>query len=339
MRRLLNRDLRRLAGGLLGALAAAVVTMGQPALASSRQGGCRAVHGGVCAPAVAGPAATPPVGLSPAPVAAPPVITSIADQGGYPVVTWSLPDGQRSRYIQVASSPAADSIGFFTPSAVVAFAGLAPSQTTYTGSRRLSPGTYYARVWSQLDRRAAACPSGQCVPVSSAVVAFTIAQPAPLPALAPPTPRVFRPARVRPSRPRPAPGRSATAGDAYALAQLYRNASEATRVISAAAGGPGSYSTASRRLAVIAAHARSALAAGPGTSAHEPCLRAILSGQAYGLDLVARGFAALAGARTLVEARAANRLTGRGLATIGAGERALPACRAAMGLPRQPAGR
>jgi hypothetical protein len=132
----------------------------------------------------------------------------------------------------------------------------------------------------------------------------------------------------------PPPVSTPAAGDTHALAQLYRNASAAARVIKVHRT-QAAYASASRSLGLIASSARGILSGGPTVAARTPCLRAIVADQAEGVSLVARGFAGLARALTLVQARAANRLTARGLAAIGSAERALPTCRVAMGLSRQ----
>ncbi|MDX6646756.1 MAG: hypothetical protein QOK40_2483 [Miltoncostaeaceae bacterium] len=153
----------------------------------------------------------------------------------------------------------------------------------------------------------------------------------------PVTTGVATPVTTMPSPLPAAPGRAvptAAAGDTHALAQLYRNASAAARVIKVHRT-QAAYASASRSLGLIASSARGILSGGPTVAARTPCLRAIVADQAEGVSLVARGFAGLARALTLVQARAANRLTARGLAAIGSAERALPTCRVAMGLSRQ----
>jgi hypothetical protein len=84
---------------------------------------------------------------APQALAAPPVLLTAGTDNGRPTATWSLPAGEESRFVEVASSPATDSDGFFLASSLEAGSYLDPAQTSWTDVYQLEPGrTYYLHV-------------------------------------------------------------------------------------------------------------------------------------------------------------------------------------------------
>jgi hypothetical protein len=97
--------------------------------------------------------------VAPQALAAPPVLLSAGTTDLHATATWSLPPGVKGKLVEVASSPAVDTNGYFLVSNVEAGGLLTASQTTWTDPFQLDPGkTYYAHVGGN-DTSCGGCPS------------------------------------------------------------------------------------------------------------------------------------------------------------------------------------
>ena len=97
-------------------------------------------------PALLLAAAVAALAIAPQAVAAPPTLLTVGHVNRHPTATWSLPPGVESRVVEVATSPAAASDGYFFFENVVAFDVPEPSQTSWVYGFQLDPGTYYVHV-------------------------------------------------------------------------------------------------------------------------------------------------------------------------------------------------
>jgi hypothetical protein len=89
--------------------------------------------------------------------AAPPVILSVGQVDRHPTAAWSLPAGVEARVVEVATNPAAGSDGYFFSENVKAFSVPQPTDTSWTYSYQLDPGTYYVHV-AGWDTTCSGCP-------------------------------------------------------------------------------------------------------------------------------------------------------------------------------------
>jgi hypothetical protein len=78
--------------------------------------------------------------------AAAPVLLTVGHADRHPTATWSLPAGVEAKLIEVATSPAAASDGYFLAGNRAAFDLLEPAQTSWTDAFQEDPGTYYVHV-------------------------------------------------------------------------------------------------------------------------------------------------------------------------------------------------
>jgi len=77
----------------------------------------------------------------------PPQITAVGHSSRHLTATWSLASGISSYAIEVATSPAVRSDGFFEDATtVLSDETLAPDSRSYTSAAQLPPGTYYVHV-------------------------------------------------------------------------------------------------------------------------------------------------------------------------------------------------
>jgi len=84
---------------------------------------------------------------APQALATAPVLLTAGTTGLYPTATWSLPPGVTPVIVEVASTPAVDSDGYFEVDSLVTGGLTAPSQTSWTDAYELIPGhTYYLHV-------------------------------------------------------------------------------------------------------------------------------------------------------------------------------------------------
>ena len=95
-------------------------------------------------------------------VAAPPVLLQVGATGGKATASWVLPPGVKARFVEVSMDPTTESDGSFICCGHPYFDNdlLDDTQTTWTGSFALGPGTYYVHV-SGIDLDcfvASACP-------------------------------------------------------------------------------------------------------------------------------------------------------------------------------------
>jgi hypothetical protein len=84
----------------------------------------------------------------PAKAATLPIILSATAPGGRITVSWMLPPGHQSEWVEVAEAPSTDAYGFFSGSLVDFYSFTSPerSQTTWASSEIVPPGTYYVHV-------------------------------------------------------------------------------------------------------------------------------------------------------------------------------------------------
>jgi hypothetical protein len=112
------------------------------------------------------------VGVPNQAAAAPPFLVSASQENRTPTATWSLPTGVESALVEVATSPATASDGYFQTSNVVIFATLTPTQTSWRASRSLTPGTFYLHVGG-IDRPcflAGQCPVREFTQTAAVVI-------------------------------------------------------------------------------------------------------------------------------------------------------------------------
>jgi hypothetical protein len=79
-------------------------------------------------------------------IAAPPVILTADQVSGHPTATWSLPPGVTAQVAEVAIAPTVGSDGYFFAENRKAFDLLQETQTTWTSTYPLDPGTYYIHI-------------------------------------------------------------------------------------------------------------------------------------------------------------------------------------------------
>jgi hypothetical protein len=103
----------------------------------------------------------------------PPVLDSVTvPPGGVrPTLTWELPDGVQSLFMEASTSPVVNGDGYLGGRTNVSFDVLDPGQTTFTDDHDYPPGTYYAHVAGHDER----CIAGACPLVEfSDVVEFHV---------------------------------------------------------------------------------------------------------------------------------------------------------------------
>ena len=110
-------------------------------------------------------------------LAAPPVILSVGQVSQHPTATWSLPSGVQSQVVEVATNPSTGSDGYFFSENVKAFDVPQPTDTNWTYTYQLDPGTYYVHV-AGYDTTCLACPVRE---FSSILTLVIPAPPAPPP--------------------------------------------------------------------------------------------------------------------------------------------------------------
>ena len=115
-------------------------------------------------------------------LAAPPAILTVGQVSRHPTATWSLPTGVESRVIEVATDPATGSDGYFFSENVVALDVPTSTDTSWTYTYQLDPGTYYVHVGGS-DTTCSTCP----VREFSSILTLDIPAPPP-PPLPPPPP-------------------------------------------------------------------------------------------------------------------------------------------------------
>jgi hypothetical protein len=116
-------------------------------------------------------------------LAAPPVILTVGQISQHPTATWSFPAGVQSQVVEVATNPATGSDGYFFFENVKAFDVPQPTDTSWTYTFQLDPGTYYVHVGG-FDSTCGACP----VREFSSILTLIIPAPPPPPPLPPPPP-------------------------------------------------------------------------------------------------------------------------------------------------------
>jgi hypothetical protein len=80
-------------------------------------------------------------------LAAPPSLDRVGQEGRHITASWSFASGNyASRYVQVASSPETDEVGFFPTSNQEDFAEVPPGATSWRSSSTFSPGTHFVHV-------------------------------------------------------------------------------------------------------------------------------------------------------------------------------------------------
>jgi hypothetical protein len=84
--------------------------------------------------------------IAPTAFAAPPVLASVGSVSRHPTATWTLPPGVQAKVAEVATSPATGSDGYFFFENVKAFDVLTDTQTSWTDTFQLDPGTYYVHI-------------------------------------------------------------------------------------------------------------------------------------------------------------------------------------------------
>jgi hypothetical protein len=122
-------------------------------------------------------------------LAAPPVILTVGQVSQHPTATWSLPAGVESRVVEVATAPTTGSDGYFFAENVKAFDIPQPTDTSWTYTYQLDPGTYYVHI-AGFDTTCGACPIREFSSILTLVI------PAPPPPPPPPPPVVATPPLV-----------------------------------------------------------------------------------------------------------------------------------------------
>jgi hypothetical protein len=84
--------------------------------------------------------------IAPTAFAAAPVLASVGSVSRHPTATWTLPAGVQAKVAEVATSPATGSDGYFFDENVEAFDVLTDTQTSWTDTSQLDPGTYYVHI-------------------------------------------------------------------------------------------------------------------------------------------------------------------------------------------------
>jgi hypothetical protein len=79
-------------------------------------------------------------------LAASPALVDVGQSGGHASATWTLPAGEQSELIEVGSSTAVGSDGFFLDENVVDFGLVDAAATSWLSGTALAPGTYYVHV-------------------------------------------------------------------------------------------------------------------------------------------------------------------------------------------------
>jgi hypothetical protein len=120
-------------------------------------------------------------------LAAPPVILTVGQVSQHPTATWSLPPGGQSSFIEVATAPTVGSDGYFFLENVVAAGVPQPTDTSWTSTYQLDPGTYYVHVAGD-DTACGACPFQEFSTIVTLVIPSPPPPPPPPPLPPPPPP-------------------------------------------------------------------------------------------------------------------------------------------------------
>jgi hypothetical protein len=76
-----------------------------------------------------------------------PILESVGATDGHATVTWSLPSGVQSRFVEISTTRTTNKAGYFTPQGnVKSFSTLLNDQTSFTDTFRLTRGTYYLHI-------------------------------------------------------------------------------------------------------------------------------------------------------------------------------------------------
>ncbi|MDP9225390.1 MAG: hypothetical protein M3P18_16410 [Actinomycetota bacterium] len=118
-------------------------------------------------------------------LAAPPVILAVGQVSQHPTATWSLPTGVEARVVEVAIAPTTGSDGYFFSENVKAFDVPQPTDTSWTYTFQLDPGTYYVHIGG-FDTTCGACPIREFSSVLTLVIPAPPAPPPPPPVVATP---------------------------------------------------------------------------------------------------------------------------------------------------------
>jgi hypothetical protein len=110
--------------------------------------------------------------------AAAPILLAVGQVSQHPTATWSLPTGVQSEVIEVATNPATGSDGYFFFENVKAFDIPQSTDTTWTYTYQLDPGTYYVHVVGY-DSTCGPCPIREF----SSILTLVIPAPPPPPPL------------------------------------------------------------------------------------------------------------------------------------------------------------
>jgi hypothetical protein len=87
-----------------------------------------------------------PAALAGAAAAQPPVMTAVGAVDHRVTARWTLPEGVRAEFVQIATDPSVTEFGYFRQRNLVTFSNLGRYDTTFRDSLRLEPGTYYVHV-------------------------------------------------------------------------------------------------------------------------------------------------------------------------------------------------
>jgi hypothetical protein len=90
--------------------------------------------------------ATSLVGSVPDAFAVSPALVAVGQTGSRTTASWSLPAGEQSELVEVASSAATGPDGYFSDANVVDFTLLGAADTSWASTLALTPGTYYVHV-------------------------------------------------------------------------------------------------------------------------------------------------------------------------------------------------
>ena len=118
-------------------------------------------------------------------LAAPPVLLTVGQVSQHPTATWSLPAGVEAHVVEVATTPATGSDGYFFSETLKAFSVPQPTDTSWTYTFQIDPGTYYVHV-AGFDTTCMACPVREFSNVLTLIIPAAPVPPAPPPMAATP---------------------------------------------------------------------------------------------------------------------------------------------------------
>jgi hypothetical protein len=107
--------------------------------------------------------------------ATPPTLTAVSQSAQKLSATWTLPPAMVADFIEVASSPAVESDGYFPNKSTVMYdPNIGDFQTSYVSLLQFPAGTYYVHVAAFSTMKCRTGDEPDCVDEFSPIVAFTV---------------------------------------------------------------------------------------------------------------------------------------------------------------------